>query len=142
MTTTLNQGNAGRGRNAGSRNRRTLALMELAEKGETPCAFALRIMRDDAQSHDARVMAARIAAPYVHSKPQPEPRIVAFDLPDELRSTDSLLSVHESLLRAMASGNLALEDARELSAMLETHRRLLETVDLEARIAKLEAAPL
>lgn len=127
------------GRIPGSRNKRTEALMALAEEGETPCGFALRLMRDDEQPADIRMHAAKIAAPYVHPKPQPEPRIVSFDLPDKIDGTEGLLSVHEALLRATAAGGVALEDARDISSMLETHRRLVETIDLEQRIARLEA---
>lgn len=135
----MTSGSNYRGRLAGSRNKRTEALMALAEGGETPCAFALRIMRDDGQPPDVRMNAAKIAAPYVHPKPQPEPRIVAFDLPDKIDGTGGLLAIHESVLRATATGNVALEDARDISSMLETHRRLVETIDLEQRIARLEA---
>ena len=60
-----------RGRLAGTRNKRTEALMALAEEGETPCDFALRIMRDDGQPPDIRMNAAKIAAPYVYPKPKP-----------------------------------------------------------------------
>jgi hypothetical protein len=133
-------GNAGKGREAGSRNRRTLAMMALAEAGETPVAFAIRIMRDDAQTPELRMHAARIAAPYVHPRPQPEPRLVAFDLPEQIGGSDGLLATHEALLRATASGDIALEDARDISSMLETHRRLVETVTLEERISALEKA--
>lgn len=128
------------GRIPGARNKRTQALMALAEEGETPCAFAIRIMRDDSQPPDLRMHAARLAAPFVHPKPQPEPRIVSFDMPEAFDGTASLLRVHEALLRATAAGELALEDAKDLSAMLETHRRLVETVELEERITNLERA--
>ena len=131
-------GNAGNGRQAGSRNKRTLALMTLAEAGETPCAFALRVMRDEQQPADVRMHAARIAAPYIHPRPQPEPRYVSFELPEKLGDTESLLEVHVTLLRSTASGELSLDEARELSAIFETHRRLVETVDLEKRIKALE----
>ena len=127
------------GRVPGQRNRRTVELMALAETGETPCAYALRIMRDRDQPPDIRMNAAKIAAPYVHPKPQTEPRIVAFDLPDNIEGAVGLLSAHDALLRATAAGSVALEDARDISAMLETHRRLVETLDLEQRISKLEA---
>jgi hypothetical protein len=83
-------GNAGKGREAGSRNKRTLALMELAEEGETPCAFALRIMRDAEKPDDIRMHAARLAAPYIHPKPQPEPRYVTLELSGELSDVESL----------------------------------------------------
>ena len=128
------------GRVPGSRNKRTVELMALAEAGESPCAFAIRIMRDDTQTPEIRMHAARLAAPFIHPKPQPEPRIVAFDMPEEFDGAGSLLSVHANLLRATAAGDLALEDAKDLSAMLETHRRLVETVELEERITALEKA--
>ena len=133
-------GNAGKGREAGSRNRRTLAMMELAEAGETPVAFGLRIMRDEAQPPELRMHAAKLAAAYVHPRPQPEPRLVAFDLPGEISGGDGLLATHEALLRATAAGEIGIEDARDISSMLETHRRMVETVELEERIATLEKA--
>jgi hypothetical protein len=131
-------GNAGNGRQAGSRNKRTVALMSLAEEGETPGAFALRVMRDETKTDELRMHAARLAAPLVHPKPQPEPRYVTLDLPDEFGDADSLKKVHATLLRSIASGETSLEEAKELSAILEAHRRLVETVDLEERIARLE----
>ena len=135
----MTAGNAGKGRAAGSRNKRTEALWALVEHGESPCAFALRIMRDDEQPPDVRMQAAKLAAPYIHPRPQPEPRMVAFDLPKLMVGTEGLLAVHEALLRATATGDIALEDARDISSMLETHRRLVETIDLEQRIGRLEA---
>ena len=131
-------GNAGKGREPGSRNKRTVALMSLAEEGETPCAFALRVMRDPEKPEDLRMHAARLAAPYIHPKPQPEPRYVTLDLPEEFGDAESLKSVHATLLRSIASGETSLEEAKELSAILEAHRRLVETADLEDRIVKLE----
>ncbi len=125
------------GRAPGVRNRRTQALLDLAEQGETPCAFALRLMRDETTPPDIRMQAAKLAAPFVHPKPQPEPRIVQFTLPEKL-GTDQLPEVHESIMQATANGELAVEDARDISAMLETHRRIIETVELEQRIARLE----
>lgn len=125
------------GRAPGVRNKRTQALLDLAEQGETPCAYALRLMRDDATPADLRMQAAKLAAPFIHPKPQPEPRIVQFALPEKI-STEHLPEVHESIMQATAAGELAVEDARDLSAMLETHRRIIETVELEQRITRLE----
>ena len=127
-----------KGRVPGSRNKRTIALLELAEEGETPCAFALRIMRDPEKPEDIRMHAARLAAPYIHPKPQPEPRYLTLDLPEEFGDAESLKKVHSTLLRSIASGETSLEEAKELSAILEAHRRLVETVDLEDRIVRLE----
>lgn len=126
------------GREAGTRNRRTEALLALAEAGETPCTFALRIMRDADKPDDIRMHAARLVAPYVHPRPQPEPRFVTLELPEEFGDAESLKNVHTTLLRSIATGETSLEEAKELSTILETHRRLVETVDLEERIARLE----
>jgi hypothetical protein len=122
----------------GARNRRTTALLELAGAGETPVAFALRVMRDGSQAPDLRMMAARISAPFVHPKPQPEARIVNFEVPEKL-GPENLTAVHETVIRAVAAGDLAVEDARDISATLETHRRFVETAELAQRIAALEA---
>ena len=131
-------GNAGKGREAGSRNKRTVALMALAEDGETPGAFALRVMRDETKTDELRMHAARLAAPLVHPKPQPEPRYVTFDLPDEIKDVENLVAAHATLLRSVASGDLSLEDARELSAILDNYRRGLELSDIETRLKALE----
>ena len=63
---------------------------------------------------------------------------MAFELPEKFGDTESLLQVHVTLLRSTADGGLSLDEARELSAILEAHRRLVETVELESRIRKLE----
>ena len=126
------------GRAPGTRNKRTEQLLELAQQGETPCAFALRIMRDEATDPMLRMQAAKIAAPYIHPRPNPEARIVTFELPQDLGGSRDVLTIHTTILKAMAGGELALDEARELSSILETHRRLVETADLEARLEALE----
>ena len=93
---------------------------------------------DAASELELRMHAARLAAPLVHPKPQPEPRYITLDLPEEFGDAESLKQVHATLLRSIASGETSLEEAKELSAILEAHRRLVETVDLEERIARLE----
>lgn len=131
-------GSAGKGRPKGARNRRTLEAYALAGEGETPVEFGLRLMRDESFPPDLRIHGARIAAPYLHSKPLPESRFVSFEFPVEIGTCTDLLAVHASLIKATAEGEVALEEAREVSALLETHRRLVETVELEQRITRLE----
>ena len=60
------------------------------------------------------------------------------ELPDEFGDAENLMHVHATLLRSIASGETSLEEAREMSAILEAHRRLVETVNLEERISRLE----
>jgi hypothetical protein len=69
-----NRGNAGKGRLKGSRNRVTAETLALIEDGESPCVLCLRIMRDETQDPAVRLNAARIAAPYLHSRPVPKAR--------------------------------------------------------------------
>lgn len=131
-------GNAGRGRTKGSRNRKTAELLSLAEEGESPAALCLRISKDEAQSLDTRLLAARIVMPFVHSKPQPENPTVEFELQDDIATPQGLLAAHQSILRAVAEGDLPVAIGKDISAMLEAHRRVTETADLEERIRKLE----
>jgi hypothetical protein len=127
-----------KGRRPGCKNRLTRETLALAEGGETPCAFALRIMRDEQQALELRLNAARIAAPYLHPKPQPEGRVVVFDLPEEIGTAAALAKLHVNLLRAVGSGELALDEARDIITIIESHRRMIETVELEERLSRLE----
>src|SRR5262245_45722338 len=99
-------GNAGKGRVSGSRNKLTLETLALVTDGQTPVAFALEVMKDDSKGLDVRLHAARIAAPYLHSRPQPEPRLVSFSLPDKIETPADLSSVHLNVLKAVAAGGL------------------------------------
>lgn len=95
-------------------------------------------MRNEEQPLNVRLEAARIAAPYVHPRPRPEARLVNFTLPEYLASTAALAQVHTTLLRAVATSQLSVDEAKDISAMLETHRRSIETAELDARITRLE----
>jgi hypothetical protein len=72
-------GNAGMGRPKGSRNWRTQDARELVGDGETPVAFGLRIMKDAAQPIEIQLHGARIAAPFIHPKPQPLDETIELD---------------------------------------------------------------
>lgn len=126
------------GRKPGSRNKRTLAALELVSDGKTPCAFVLELMCDEGQPLNVRLEAARIAAPYVHPRPQPEGRIVSLELPKEITTSAALTQIHATILRAVAGSTLSVDEAKDISVILETHRRTIETVELEDRISRLE----
>jgi hypothetical protein len=131
-------GNAGKGRRKGATNKRTAAVLALLQDGESPVQFGLRLMRDESQTAEIRLAGAKLVAPYVHPRPQPQPRYVTFELQDALGSNADLLAAHTSIIGAAASGAISIEEAKELSSVLETQRRLVETTDLEGRISKLE----
>jgi hypothetical protein len=135
-------GNAGKGRARGSRNKLTLETLELVADGKTPVAFALGIMNDATKGIELRLNAARIAAPYLHSKPQPEGRMVSLTLPEEIETPAALTKIHADILRAVATGEISLDEGRDVSMLLDSQRRAIETAELEERISKLERAQI
>ena len=137
----MSQGNAGKGRAKGSRNRRTAELLALAGSGESPVEFCLRISRDVDQPLDVRLNAARTVMPFIHPKPMPEPRTVIFDLP-ETNTPAGICDALGALLTAAASGQLAPAEAKELGSVLDARLKAFEVITLEERIAKLEARSL
>lgn len=59
----------GAGRKPGVPNKRTAEkTAEIEASGLTPLDYLLSVMRDDALERDARVDAAKAAAPYVHAR--------------------------------------------------------------------------
>ena len=127
------------GREAGTRNRRTEALLALAEAGETPCGFALRIMRDADQPIDIRLHGARIAAPYIHPKPYPLAETVTLDLPDT-STPEGVKKASAEILRAVANAEVPVSTGRDVMAIVDGHRRNIELIDIVARLEALETA--
>jgi hypothetical protein len=62
---------AGAGRPKGAHNKRTIAQAEaVAASGLTPLDFMLSILRDEKQTQEERMEAAKNAAPYCHARLQ------------------------------------------------------------------------
>ena len=60
---------SGAGRPIGAKNKRTIALEEaMAEGGELPKSFMLRVMRDESQPMPLRADMAKAVAPYCHPR--------------------------------------------------------------------------
>jgi hypothetical protein len=100
---------------AGDAQALTLKAVELALQGDTT---ALRMCLD----RIAPIRRARVRFPL------PMPETLA-DLPRAVAS----------LVAAVSDGTLAPDEGAAVAAMLETHRRTIESVDLEKRIVALEA---
>jgi hypothetical protein len=131
--------NSGKGRPQGSRNKVTAATLALIADSESPLALMVKVLQDPCHDLPIRLNAARWAAPYLHPRPFPEMPTAEFKLPDNLEKPDALKQAHENILRAVASGELEVPLAKDLSSIIEAHRRIVETVDLEVRISKLES---
>lgn len=64
----------GAGRKPGAKNRSTIQREQgIADSGETPLNYLLRVMRDDRAERSVRLDAAKAAAPYCH------PRLAAIE---------------------------------------------------------------
>jgi len=118
------------GRPAGSRNKATLALEML--------------MADDAAEVVAATIAAAKAGDIAAARlvldrvlPPRKGRPVQLDLPPVATASD-LLAALSATLDAMAAGEIRPEEAAVVAGVLEAKRKAIETVDIEARLARLE----
>jgi hypothetical protein len=68
----------------------------------------------------------------------PKGRAVRLDLP--LRTLADLDQATGAVAGALAEGGLALDEVAPLTGLIEARRRLLETTELERRLAALEQA--
>jgi len=121
----------GRGRPAGSRNRASLMLDALAE-GEA--ADVLRRVVEAARGGDMRaceLILARVWAPR-------KGRVVTFTLPP-LSTASHVADALNAALQAVADGVLTPDEGQAVAALIETRRKALELVEIEGRVAALEA---
>lgn len=122
------KGNPGRPR--GARHKSTLAIEALLEgEGEKLARKAV----DMALAGDPtalRLVMERIA-------PVRKGRTITFDLP-KAETAEDLAAALGSVLEHVASGDLTPDEAASVASIVETRRRVLETVELERRLTALE----
>jgi hypothetical protein len=117
---------------AGSRHKVTKAVQELFD-GEAEALTRKCIEL----AMDGDMTALRMALDRIC--PTPKDRPVRVTLP-ALTSPSDLPLATEAVLSAVADGALTPSEAAGVAALLEVHRKALETLELEKRIAALEAA--
>ncbi|SDN97448.1 hypothetical protein SAMN05192530_102648 [Aureimonas jatrophae] len=127
----------GAGRPAGSRGKRTAELLEAMGDGLSPIQFMVEKLRDETATPEVRQWAAEKAAPYLHAKPAPEPRIVILDLPPA-DTAEGVKAALARIIEATASGEIAPAEAQSLVAIIEAQRKAIETADLGPRLAAIE----
>jgi len=133
------------GRQKGTRNKRTAALIHAAEAGGMmPLDLMLRIMRDEAcpegadpaqkiAFHSLRFEAAKAAAPYVH------PRLSQRDEPVKIGSlTGSLAEQGTQVLAAIAEGRVTPSQGTTVLQALAAQANITKIDDLARRVASLE----
>jgi hypothetical protein len=142
MTDPINDGRDGKGRFApgnrfggsartGSRPAAVLALDGIAEEA---AAEAVRAIAEKARIGD--MQAAEILFRRVWPVRRTQP--VSLPLP-ELHTASDVTAALAMVAAAMAEGAITPEEAGAVAGVLEAQRRAIETQELEARIAALEA---
>ena len=120
------------GARSGSRHRASIALDALAE-GEANAILSAMVER--AKEGDVPAASLILGRIWPQRKGRPTP----IDLPP-VRTPADLTAATSALIAAVASGELSAEEAQAVSAVLAVHRGTLETLELETRVAALEAA--
>jgi hypothetical protein len=118
------------GRPKGSRNKTTLAVEALLD-GESE-AITRKLLE---KALEGDMTALRLCLERLLSPRRDRP--VAFDLPP-IETTADALSASSSVLAACADGVLSPGEAAQVMESISTHVRMLEAVEIEARVSALE----
>jgi hypothetical protein len=121
----------GPGRTAGSRNAATLILDAMAD-GEAEAVLAnvlTAAKRGDLKA--AEIILSRIW-------PAKKGRPVRLDLP-AIKTAPDILAALATVIDATGKGEITTDEAAAVAGVLELKRRAIETVELEARLARLES---
>lgn len=121
-----------RGRAEGSRNKATLAALELLD-GEAEALSRKAVeLALEGDTTALRLCLERIAPP---RKDAP----VSFELPEMQTAGDALAAIN-AIVQAVANGDLTPAEASGLAGLVEAFRKTAEVEDLEKRVARLEAS--
>jgi hypothetical protein len=120
----------GRGRPAGSRNKKTVLIDELVvEKSQSLLSTALKL------AQQGNVPLLRLFLDRILPRPKDEP-IEIGHLP--MGTPGEVIKSQASVMQEVASGQLTLNQAEQLFSMMENCRLMLETHNLEQRVRGLE----
>jgi len=122
----------GPGRPQGSKNRATLAVEALLD-GEAEALTRKAVeMAKEGDTTALRLCLERLCPPR-------KDRPVRVDLPD-MAGADDAAQAAGAILQAVAAGEITPTEGQALAGLVETHRKALETAELERRVAALEEA--
>jgi hypothetical protein len=123
-------GNPG-GRPEGSRNNATLVAERLLQTDFEDVCNAVVAAAKKGDMTAAKIIVERLV-------PLRKGRPVNFHLP-LIKGASDVAKALGSVAQAMAEGELTPDEANTVASVLEAQRRAVETTDLEARVAALEA---
>ncbi len=126
----------GQSGNPGGRPKVAPEVREMAkQKSKEAFERICQIIADD----DSRVAlaACNVVLERAYGRPATERPTVSVDLP-EIDNPESLMQAMSKILFAVGNGDIAPADAREVASLIETHRKIIETTELEQRVLALE----
>lgn len=128
------------GRKPGSVNKRSAEVIaEALAEGKSPLEYLLDVMRDDAADEKRRDWAAEKAVAFIHPRPTPMERKIEIELPDT-STIEGVGKALDQIIQSVAKGEIAPGEGQSLISIIEARRKAIETDDLAARVAALEAA--
>ena len=119
------------GRPKGARHAALLALDAIGAEGANEVMAAVVTAAKAGDMRAADILLRRL---WPERKGRPAP----LDLPP-LTSASATAEAVAAVAAAVASGDLSPEEGQAVAAVVETHRKAMETADLAARVAALEA---
>jgi Family of unknown function (DUF5681) len=120
------------GRPKGARHAALLALDAIGSKAGNDIMAAVVAAAKGGDMRAADILLRRLW-------PERKGRTVMLELP-AMRSAADLPAVVGAITGAVTAGDLTPDEGQALAAVVETHRRAIETADLERRLSLLEAA--
>ena len=120
----------GPGRPAGSRNKATLALDQIADDAGKAI---LEMMVEAAKSGDLR--AAELVLQRIW--PARKSRPIALTLPP-IQSASDVVAAVGAVADAVGAGDITPDEGQAVASILEAKRKAIETVELERRLSALE----
>lgn len=120
------------GKPAGTRNKATVMVTAIMERGAREIAEAVVGLAKDGDLSAARLVLERLVPP---AKERP----ICITLPDT-GTADGIAEAQNAILQAVAAGDLLPGEGATLAGIVEARRKAVETQELEARISALEGA--
>lgn len=119
------------GRPPGALSKTTIMVQKLFASEAKEISQKIIDMAKDGDFQAAKLILERICPPARDSP-------VEFKLP-KIKKVEDILKAFTKVDEALASGKLTPSQAKVITDILESHRKALETNDLEKRIEQLEA---
>lgn len=119
------------GKKPGTRNRISQVLEDLMSDEAEAIARTVAEAAKGGDMQAARLVLDRLCPPR-------KGRAVTFDLPPISTAAD-VLKAMGAVLQAVAGGDLTPDEGQAMAGLLEIKRKAIETAEIEARLAALEA---